>query len=144
MAENTLLSARDNPRAASALDHEIGARLKLARQMAGLSQSQLAARVGVTFQQLQKYERGANRVPASRLFEFACVLERPLEFFFAGVDRSQPGASDTPLLTGFGHLSADVANAVLRALDQCPDEVRRSLVESILSAGRASEAPGQA
>ena len=141
MTDSSTLSLRANPRAASPLDHEIGARLKLARQMAGLSQGQLAERVGVTFQQLQKYERGANRVPASRLYEFACVLERPLGFFFAGVDQAAPGETETPLLTGFENLTSETASAVLRALDKCPDEVRRSLVETVLTAGRTGRLP---
>ena len=142
MADHTPLSVRSNPRAASRLDHEIGARLKLARQMAGMSQSELASRVGVTFQQLQKYERGANRVPASRLFEFACVLQRPLGYFFVETDAT--GSPDTPVLTGFGNLSAEMASTILRTIDGCPSNVRDGLVKTILAAGRTGRLPNEA
>ena len=133
----TSLSHRANPRSASALDREIGARVKLARQMAKLSQSDLANSVGVTFQQIQKYERGSNRVPASRLFEFAQVLDRPLAFFFEGVDTAaQPGKSEKADLAGYDHLNAETADRLLRTLDRLEPAARKKLVERILGAGK--------
>lgn len=68
------------------VDVHVGAQLRKARMWAGLSQDELARAVGLTFQQLQKYEAGANRISASRLFEFATLTERPISFFFAGLD----------------------------------------------------------
>jgi transcriptional regulator with XRE-family HTH domain len=67
---------------ADKLDVEIGGRLRQARKARGLSQTQLGESIGVTFQQIQKYERGSNRIGSSRLFEFAKVLDVPVSYFF--------------------------------------------------------------
>jgi transcriptional regulator with XRE-family HTH domain len=66
------------------VDVHVGSRIRLRRKMLGLSQTQLGSALGVTFQQLQKYEWGENRVAASRLFELAHVLDVPIAFFFDG------------------------------------------------------------
>ncbi len=55
----------------------------------GLSQQELAARLNLTFQQIQKYEKGINRIGASRLFEMSAVLSTPISFFFEGIESSQ-------------------------------------------------------
>ena len=60
----------------------IGARMRTRRRQIGLSQAELAERLGVSFQQVQKYERGANRIGASRLFDLSRVLDVPVSFFF--------------------------------------------------------------
>jgi len=65
-----------------AVDIHVGARLRLRRTLLGISQEKLGDAVGLTFQQIQKYERGANRVGASRLYEFSRVLDVPVSFFF--------------------------------------------------------------
>ncbi|MFT8664695.1 helix-turn-helix domain-containing protein [Acetobacter orientalis] len=79
------------PRATS-VDAHVGKRIKLRRIALGFSQEKLGELVGITFQQIQKYERGANRVGASRLYDIAGALDVPLDFFFDGVDRHpQPG-----------------------------------------------------
>jgi transcriptional regulator with XRE-family HTH domain len=64
------------------VDVHVGGRLKQRRTLMGLSQEKLAAQVGLTFQQIQKYEKGANRITASRLYEFGRILEVPPSFFF--------------------------------------------------------------
>jgi transcriptional regulator with XRE-family HTH domain len=63
-------------------DVHVGARIRLRRSMLGLSQERLAEALGVTFQQVQKYERGVNRVGASRLYDMARVLDVPIGFFY--------------------------------------------------------------
>jgi transcriptional regulator with XRE-family HTH domain len=63
-------------------DVHVGARIRLRRSMLGLSQERLAEALGVTFQQVQKYERGTNRVGASRLYDMARVLDVPIGFFY--------------------------------------------------------------
>ncbi|MDX1581422.1 MAG: helix-turn-helix transcriptional regulator, partial [Alphaproteobacteria bacterium] len=73
----------------------VGRRLKERRSLMGLSQEKLGAAVGLTFQQIQKYERGQNRIGASRLFELAEVLNVPVQFFFEGM-ADAPGLSDQP------------------------------------------------
>ncbi len=70
------------------VDLHVGHRLRLRRTLLGLSQSALAHRVGLTFQQIQKYERGINRIGASRLAEFAATLGVPPGWFF----EEMPGA----------------------------------------------------
>ena len=71
-----------NPKAAGLVDHHVGGRIRSRRLMLGMSQERLAAALGLTFQQVQKYESGANRVSASRLWEIAAILRTPLAYFF--------------------------------------------------------------
>lgn len=72
-----------DPRAASAIDKRIGRNLRKMRLEASVSQEKLAEGLGITFQQVQKYESGANRVAASRLYEISRILNRPLDAFFS-------------------------------------------------------------
>jgi transcriptional regulator with XRE-family HTH domain len=67
-------------------DIQVGARVRLRRNMLGLSQEKLGEAIGLTFQQVQKYERGANRIGASRLHELSRVLDVPVSFFFDDLD----------------------------------------------------------
>jgi transcriptional regulator with XRE-family HTH domain len=69
------------------IDIEVGQRIRIQRLAAGLSQSELAERIGVTFQQVQKYEKGTNRVGAGRLTKIARVLNVPVGSFFDGRDQ---------------------------------------------------------
>lgn len=73
------------------VDVAVGARIRLRRRLLGVTQQQLAEALGLTFQQVQKYERGANRVSASKLYEIASTLEAPVSFFF-----EEPGQSPAP------------------------------------------------
>ena len=66
----------------SPIDTHVGARIRLRRTLLGMSQERLGEALGLTFQQVQKYERGANRVGASRLFDLSRVLDVPISFFF--------------------------------------------------------------
>lgn len=79
------------------IDIHVGARIRMSRALAGLNQTELAKRVGVTFQSIQKYERGTNRVSASRLQEIADVLGVPVSSFFEGIGQTDPYAGATPL-----------------------------------------------
>ena len=67
------------------VDLHVGARIRLRRRMQGVSQEKLADALGLTFQQVQKYERGANRVSASKLYEIAAALHAPVSYFFDGL-----------------------------------------------------------
>jgi transcriptional regulator with XRE-family HTH domain len=64
------------------IDVHVGSRIRLRRTMSGMSQERLGANLGITFQQIQKYERGTNRVGASRLQNIASILNVPVSFFF--------------------------------------------------------------
>ena len=66
----------------SPVDAHVGSRIRLRRTLLGMSQERLGEALGLTFQQVQKYERGANRVSASRLFDLARVLDVPISFFY--------------------------------------------------------------
>jgi len=65
------------------IDVHVGNRVRLRRMVTGISQEKLGAQLGLTFQQVQKYEKGANRISASKLFEISKVLQTPVAFFFS-------------------------------------------------------------
>ena len=76
----------------SPIDVHVGSRVRLRRTLLGMSQEKLGEALGLTFQQVQKYERGANRIGASRLFDLARVLDVPIGFFFDDMPDSMGGA----------------------------------------------------
>ncbi len=75
-------SRRGRARRISPIDVHVGARLRQRRTLLGMNQTKLGDATGVSFQQMQKYENGANRISASRLFDLSRVLDVPLEYFF--------------------------------------------------------------
>lgn len=75
------------------VDIYVGGRLRLKRTLAGLSQERLGDSVGLTFQQIQKYEKGANRISASRMFQFARVLDVAPAWFFEGIEHELGGTA---------------------------------------------------
>jgi transcriptional regulator with XRE-family HTH domain len=94
MAEN---KKKPNP-----IDAHVGSRIRLRRNMVSMSQEKLGERLGITFQQIQKYEKGTNRVGASRLQAIASILNVPVSFFFEGA----PGI-DSDTSSGFSEGSDD-------------------------------------
>jgi transcriptional regulator with XRE-family HTH domain len=76
----------------SPIDVHVGARIRLRRTLLGMSQERLGEALGLTFQQVQKYERGVNRVGASRLFDLSRVLDVPISFFFDDMPDSLTGS----------------------------------------------------
>lgn len=83
---------------AEPVDKHVGQRLRIRRSLLGLSQEKLAEKVGVTFQQVQKYERGTNRISSSRLFQFSQILSVPVDYFFGEMDKN----IDTRLPEAYG------------------------------------------
>ncbi|HJP20850.1 MAG TPA: helix-turn-helix transcriptional regulator, partial [Alphaproteobacteria bacterium] len=73
------------------IDVHVGGRVRLRRTLLGMSQEKLGQAVSLTFQQIQKYERGANRIGSSRLYQFAQVLDVPVSFFFDDMPASVTG-----------------------------------------------------
>lgn len=108
--------------AVNQVDEHIGRRVRSRRKIARLSQSQLADELGLTFQQVQKYERGTNRISASKLFAIAKVLEVPVSYFFDG-------------LVDMGPAKSNIAGAdTIRLLDQVmADDAAVQMLESYLS-----------
>ena len=68
------------------IDQHVGSRVRQRRMFIGMSQEQLGERLGLTFQQVQKYEKGTNRVSASRLWEMSNIFDVPVSYFFEGTD----------------------------------------------------------
>jgi transcriptional regulator with XRE-family HTH domain len=75
-------------RSADEVDAHVGRRLRQRRIALGISQEQLGAELGLTFQQIQKYEKGQNRISAGRLYKLALILSVSVEFFFEGLANS--------------------------------------------------------
>ena len=78
------------------VDTHVGGRLRLRRTLLGLSQTELGRRVGLTFQQIQKYEHGTNGIAASRLWQLADILDVPVSFFFDDMPDAAPRACEPP------------------------------------------------
>src|ERR1700733_15631987 len=76
------------------VDTYVGKRLRLRRTMMGLSHEAIAKAVGITFQQVQKYEKGANAMNANRLYEFAQFMHVPVAYFFEGLERPSHAAAE--------------------------------------------------
>src|SRR5256885_4646469 len=72
------------------VDVHVGARVRLRRTLLGMSQEKLGDAIGLTFQQVQKYERGANRIGASRLYDLSRVLDVPVSYFFEEFGETSP------------------------------------------------------
>ena len=100
-------------------DVHIGRRIKMQRLALGLSQADVAKRLGITFQQIQKYERGINRVGAGRLLEMANLLSVTPAFFFEDSPRLKPGQSEEASET-----TELLANKYNLALTQAYDKIR--------------------
>ncbi len=81
----------NDERAANAIDRKIGQRVRSRRLEIGMSQERLAELLGVTFQQVQKYEKGVNRIAASRLHDIGAALEMPVARFFEGLSAARAG-----------------------------------------------------
>ena len=86
---------------ASPIDSHVGSRVRLRRTLLGLSQEKLGEALGLTFQQVQKYERGVNRIGASRLFDLARVLDVPLSSFSEDMPESVGGGGASRRTYGF-------------------------------------------
>lgn len=107
------------------VDIHVGQRVRQRRWMLGMTQEQLATSVGIKFQQIQKYETGANRVSASRLWDIAATLGVPVSFFFEGLEKKQLDEA-----AGYGDLLTDKeALDLVRAYYAIPEPQRRSLFD---------------
>lgn len=106
-------------RAPTDIDRFVGQRVRLARRMAKLSQQKLGAIAGVTYQQVQKYENGTDRIGAGRLYQVALATDQPIEFFFSfGGDVEARDTDQIDLLAdpGIQRVIAAAANIKSKAL----------------------------
>ncbi len=129
------------------IDVHVGQRIRLRRNLLGLSQEKLGEALGLTFQQVQKYERGVNRVGASRLHVLAQVLDVPVGFFYDDLPATEGAAPVAPVLgrrvggfadtqEGFGDDAAirKETQELVRAYGRITDAaVRKRLVELVKS-----------
>ncbi|TKW67719.1 MAG: helix-turn-helix transcriptional regulator [Paracoccus denitrificans] len=106
------------------VDVHVGMRIRHRRWLIGMTQQQLADQVGIKFQQIQKYETGANRVSASRLWDISIALDVPISFFFEGINGGRAGASvDDDILANKEALQ------LIRAYYAMPEAQRRQIFE---------------
>lgn len=92
----------DKSKSPHPVDVHVGARVKLRRTMLGMSQDKLGESLGLTFQQIQKYEKGVNRIGASRVFQIARILDVPIQYLFDDFD--------TPPMAGFAEDDGETAS----------------------------------
>ncbi len=123
------------------IDIHVGSRVRLRRTMLGMSQEKLGESLGITFQQIQKYEKGANRIGASRLQQISNVLNTPVAFFFEDAPGMTPPtqagfaeAESTNYVVDF--LSSSEGLQLNRAFVKIRDpKVRRKIVEMVKALG---------
>ena len=106
------------------VDIHVGKRIRHRRWMIGMTQQQLAEKVGIKFQQIQKYETGMNRVSASRLYEIAGTMDVPISHFFEGLDRDGDAARDAQ-----DFMSDREAMELVRSYYAIPENQRKRLFE---------------
>jgi transcriptional regulator with XRE-family HTH domain len=117
------------PREATPLDAQVGNRVRMRRLLLGLSQTALGDALGVTFQQVQKYEKGVNRIGASRLQHIADVLQVPVSFFFQEPVGAEAGArtakEDGELADITRALATSAGIELMKAFVKIPDQTVR-------------------
>lgn len=130
-----------NARRANPIDGHVGGRVRLRRMLLGMSQEKLAEKLGLTFQQVQKYEKGINRIGASRLYELSQLLGVGVDFFYQDAPTGDAPPTGAP---GFAEPSSenyivDFLNSregleLNRAFTRITDpKVRRSIIELVRS-----------
>ena len=138
-------SGKPNP-----IDVHVGARVRLRRTLLGMSQEKLGEAIGLTFQQVQKYERGANRIGASRLFDLSRVLDVPVSFFFDDMSDDISLQSPRMMIAGLAEESIVTFDAdpltkretleLVRAYYRITDpQVRKRVFELVKALANASE-----
>ena len=133
------------------IDVYVGARVKMRRSLLGMSQEKLGELIGLTFQQVQKYERGLNRISASRLFDISKVLEVPISFFFEEMDEQvadlsprmlagASGLSEEPVLFDYDPMTKKETLELVRCYYMIPDrKMAKKLLELIKTMASSSE-----
>ena len=150
MTKNTKQSIRGRlpDGTANPIDLHVGAKLRESRIKRGLSQEKLAEEMGITFQQVQKYEKGLNRIGASRLWDLSQVLGEPISYFYEGMDeeaKNQSPRKINVLKDGGGYVNMEELSqdevALLAYFQQIRDpQVAKSILNLVrtLSFGEAN------
>ncbi|WP_291864041.1 helix-turn-helix transcriptional regulator [Bradyrhizobium sp.] len=123
-------------KAPNPVDRYVGSRVRMRRMMIGMTQEKLGEALGLTFQQVQKYEKGTNRVGASRLQRISEILQVPVSFLFEGGPSGGPGTASITEEASPAYVSDFLATAeglaLTRAFTRITDaKLRRSIVELV-------------
>ena len=133
----------ENKKKPNPVDIHVGSRVRLRRTMLGMSQEKLGESLGITFQQIQKYEKGSNRIGASRLQRISEVLTVPVSFFFEELVASAQGGLQEPPGSDYvvDFLSTAEGLQLNRAFVKIGDaKVRRRIIDLVRSLGDAEVA----
>ncbi|HUF57099.1 MAG TPA: helix-turn-helix transcriptional regulator [Thermohalobaculum sp.] len=114
------------------VDCHVGQRVRQRRWMLGMTQQQLSEKVGIKFQQIQKYETGTNRISASRLWDIAAALDTDVSFFFAGLEGSEAPDHERDVLADKEALD------LVRSYYAIPETQRRRLFDLARVLGQAA------
>jgi transcriptional regulator with XRE-family HTH domain len=126
---------------ANDIDLHLGKRLRRRRRLLGLTQQQLANAVGIRFQQIQKYECGANRISAARLWQLAEALQAPVSYFYDGLTESAVRA-ETAEPRSEGMMARKETMDLIRAYYQLGERPRRRLLDLAKSLNNDVALPG--
>jgi len=124
-------------KSANRIDKLVGRNIRVHRLVRGLTQEGLGEKLGVTFQQIQKYEKGTNRVGSGRLYQIAALLEMPVTAFFEGGDAPSNLRNSSP----FDLLSDPVSLRMVQAFSEIPDHKTRRAVLALVESMNASDKP---
>lgn len=142
VAFKSAAAARRN-QSCNPIDRHVGARVRMRRLMLDQSQTDLAETLGLTFQQIQKYEKGTNRISASKLFQIAREFDVPIAFFFDGMPGPRPprdGTAATTLLDNF--LASADGIAIAQSFSRIEsDKLRRRVVQLVGEIAGETAAP---
>ncbi len=112
------------------VDVHVGGQVKAGRTLIGMNQTELGKHVGLTFQQIQKYENGMNRIAASMLWQFSLILGRPISWFFEGIGKQKRKGDDL--------LAKRETRRVVRYFPACDPDVQKQLAALVKAvAGKA-------
>jgi transcriptional regulator with XRE-family HTH domain len=136
-----------SPKAPGALDRYVGTRMRVRRLEVGMSQEKLGEFLGITFQQVQKYEKGTNRVSISRLHQIAQALETPISYFYEGAaDGLDAGGSlADPELAGVASdfLKLGEGRALMRSFVGMTTAQRRQVIEFVRQIAGEVDSPAR-
>jgi transcriptional regulator with XRE-family HTH domain len=135
-------------KAPNPIDKHVGSRVRMRRMMLSMSQEKLGDALGLTFQQVQKYEKGTNRIGASRLQQISNILQVPVAFFFegapdlVGVGARPPGSKDAPSPTYVADfLATSDGLALTKAFMRISDQKLRRRIVDLVEQIAGEEAP---
>ncbi|NNJ74443.1 MAG: helix-turn-helix transcriptional regulator [Anderseniella sp.] len=127
------------------IDVHVGSRLRMRRMLVGMSQEKLGESLDLTFQQIQKYEKGSNRISASRLYDMSRILDVPVQFFFDDMVRADADKADKPSgsFEMIEFLSSPDGAQLVRTFSEIQSpEVRRNILDLVKSvSGIATAVP---